>query len=162
VPRELLAWIEHSTLGVLMRGSGVWAYAVVNLFHILGVATLFGSILILDLRLLGVWRNVPLASLARAAVPLARVGFGLAVATGAGLLATNATEYVGNPFLLIKFPAIALGLANVWLLGRSGAWRAHRTRALTPGEGRQLAALGGVSLASWLTAVAAGRMIGYW
>lgn len=160
--RDLLAWMEASTLGVLMRQSGVWTYAVVNLFHILGVATLFGSMVMLDLRLLGVWRHVPLASLSRAAVPLAKAGFIVAAATGVGLLATNATEYNGNPFLLIKFPAIALGLANVWMLSRLPAWKAHRTRALTVREDRQLAALGGVSLASWLTAITAGRMIGYW
>ncbi|MBI4887432.1 MAG: DUF2214 domain-containing protein, partial [Acidobacteria bacterium] len=51
--RDFLAWMQASTLGVSMRESGVWTYAVVNLTHILGVATLFGSILILDLRLLG-------------------------------------------------------------------------------------------------------------
>ncbi len=160
--REALAWMESSTLGVLMRESGLWTYAVVNLFHILGVAALFGSVLILDLRLLGVWRPVPLASISRAAVPLASAGFVLAAATGTALLATNATEYAGNPFLLIKFPAIAFGLTNVWVLGRSAAWKAHRGRALTAAEDRLLAAFGGVSLAAWVTAVAAGRMIGYW
>lgn len=145
-----------------MRESGVWTYAIVNLFHILGVATLFGSILILDLHLLGVWRRVPLVALSRATVPLAMVGFAVAATTGVGLLSTNATEYIGNPFLLIKFPAIALGLVNVAILSRLPAWRAHRDRELTAGEHRQLAFMGGISLASWLTAVAAGRMIGYW
>ena len=56
-----------------------------------------------------------------------------------GLLATKATEYVGNPFLLIKFPAIALGLINVWVIKRSGPWRAHRERDLAPDEERALA-----------------------
>ena len=82
--------------------------------------------------------------------------------TGVALLSTNATEYRGNPFLLIKFPAIALGLLNVSILSRLPAWKAHRERALTSREDRQLALMGGLSLASWLTAVSAGRMIGYW
>ena len=46
-----------------MRDSGVWTYGVVNLAHILGIAMLFGAIVVLDLRLLGVWRAVPLAAL---------------------------------------------------------------------------------------------------
>jgi hypothetical protein len=42
------------------------------------------------------------------------------------------------------------------------AWRERSARALLPREERQLAVAGGVSLVCWLTAVAAGRMIGYW
>jgi uncharacterized protein DUF6644 len=160
--RDFLAWMQASALGVLMRESGVWTYAVVNLFHILGISTLFGSILVLDLRLLGVSRHVPLAPVSRLAVPVAKVGFALAVTTGIALLSTNATEYRGNPFLLIKFPAIVAGIVNVGILSRLPAWKAHRERALTSHEDRQLAVMGGLSLASWLTAVSAGRLIGYW
>jgi len=145
-----------------MRESGVWTYAIVNLAHVLGIATFFGSILVLDLRLVGVGRRVPLAALSSSIVPVATTGFVLAAATGLGLLATKTTEYVGNPFLLIKFPAIAFGLVNAAILWRTPAWRAHRTRDLTPGEQSRLAILGGVSLACWLTAIVAGRMIAYW
>ena len=157
-----LAWLEASALGQAMRGSGVWAYGVVNLIHILGVATLFGSILALDLRLLGLWQRAPLAAVATPTVPLAVIGFIVAAFSGACLISTNATEYLGNPFLLIKFPAIALGVLNVGLLHFLPAWRARNTSVPAARERAALAAAGGVSLASWLTAVAAGRMIGYW
>lgn len=157
-----LRWLEHSALGHLMRESGVWTYGVVNLLHLLGIAMLFGSILVLDLRLLGVWRQIPLAAISRPTVLLAGIGFALAATTGVGLLATKATDYIGNPFLYIKFPAIALGLFNIWLVHRSTAWRVHGERDLSPGERGQLAGLGAVSLFSWTTAISAGRMIGYW
>jgi hypothetical protein len=159
---EALAWIQASTLGAFMRQSGPWTYAIVNLAHILGVSTLFGSILVLDLRLVGVWRQVPLDVLSRATVPVSKAGFAAALVTGVALLSSNATEYLGNPFFLIKFPAIALGLINVGVLSRTAAWRARGQRELSRAEQRQLAAIGGVSLASWLTAISAGRMIGYW
>jgi hypothetical protein len=48
-----MAWLEGSALGHVMRESGVWTYGIVNLVHILGVCCLFGSVLILDLRLIG-------------------------------------------------------------------------------------------------------------
>ena len=149
-------------LGRVMRESGPWTYALVNLSHVLGIASLFGAILVIDLRLLGLSRRVPLGSLADAALPIARAGFALAIVSGAGLLSANATEYAGNPFLLIKFLAIAIGLANALLLERSAAWQAGREGTSTDAQRRQLLTMGGVSLASWLTAVAAGRMIGYW
>lgn len=160
--QELLAWIEASSLGHAMRNAGVWAYGVTNLIHILGVATLFGSVLVLDLRLLGFWSRVPLRGVTAPTVPLAAIGFAIAAASGACLVSTNATEYSGNPFLLIKFTAIALGLVNAIALSLLPAWRARLVRDLTTSEHRQLAVAGGVSLASWLTAVSAGRLIGYW
>jgi hypothetical protein len=160
--REFLVWMEATALGHAMRESGPWTYAIVNLSHILGVATLFGSILVLDLRMLGLWRRVPIAALASAVTPVAATGFALAAATGTALLATKATDYLHNPFIYIKFPAIALGIINVGVLQLSPAWKARGTRELSRGEDRQLAAMGGVSLVCWVTAVSAGRMIGYW
>jgi len=158
----LLAWLEASALGHVMRGSGVWMYAIVNLVHILGVSTLFGSILVMDLRLLGLWRRVPIAALASVAPSLALTGFLIAAPSGLGLLATKASEYADNPFLAIKLAAIGLGVLNVLVLRRLPAWRARDVRQLAPAEERQLAIAGGVSLFSWLTAVAAARMIAYW
>jgi len=154
--------MQASALGHFMRESGPWTYAIVNLAHVLGISTLFGSILVLDLRLVGFGRRAPLGAVSSSVVPIAAAGFAIAGATGVGLLATKATEYVGNPFLLIKFPAIALALLNVGILSRTAAWRAHRVRALTAAEERQLAVLGGLSLLCWLTAITAGRMIAYW
>lgn len=159
---EFLAWMESSALGVAMRESGVWTYGILNLGHILGISTLFGSLLILDLHLLGLWRRVPIAALSRATVPVAQVGFTVAAVSGICMVSTNGTEYIGNPFFMIKFPAIGLGLVNVWALSRLPAWRAREDRELTGTEHRQLAIAGGLSLACWLTAITSGRMIGYW
>jgi hypothetical protein len=159
---EFLAWLEASALGVLMRASGVWTYGIVNLGHILGISSLFGSILILDLHLLGLWRRVPLAALSRATVPVAQVGFALAAVSGVGMLSANATEYIDNPFLAIKFPAIGLGLINVWVLSQLPAWRSREQGEPSAREHRHLAIAGGVSLCCWLSAIGAGRMIGYW
>jgi hypothetical protein len=157
-----MAWIEGSALGHAMRESGVWTYGITNLFHILGVSTLFGSILVLDLRLLGVWKEVPLSLISRPTVPLAFTGFVIAACSGVCLISTNATEYVGNPFIYVKFPAIGLGLVNVGLLNAMPAWKARHVRELSLKERTQLRITGGVSLGCWLTAVSAGRLIGYW
>ena len=154
--------MQQSALGHFMRDSSLWTYPIINLVHILGIGSLFGATLIIDLRLLGVWRHLPLSPLTGAAVPVAKTGFFVAATTGAGLLATKATEYAGNPYLLVKFTAIFLGLVNVLVLNFSSAWRAHRNRELSRSEDRQLAVMGGLSLACWLTAITAGRLIAYW
>lgn len=159
---DFTAWMQASTLGHFMRESSPWTYAIVNLAHVLGIATLFGSVVVLDLRLMGVWRRAPLATITDIVSPVAAFGFSMAVVTGVGLFATKATEYVGNPFLYLKFPAIGLGLVNVFVLSQLPAWRDRATRELSQGERLQLALVGGISLACWFTAIAAGRLIAYW
>ena len=177
----ILTWMENSALGELVRGAGVWSYGLINLVHILGIASLFGAVLILDLRLLGWRRHIALATVASITMPIALAGFAVAALSGVSLLATNATEYIGNPFLLIKFVALPCALINALLLGRTSVWRVfiresehkdslaskllqrgHNTREPEPHEQRVLAAFGAVSLLCWLIVVGAGRMIGYW
>jgi hypothetical protein len=140
----------------------VWAYGVVNLVHILGLSTLFGSVLAFDLRLIGVWRRVPLATLERPTLTLAACGFVVAVASGVTLLSTNGSDYVGNPFLPLKFAAIGLGLANIATAQFLPAWRERGAEPLTPRQRFVLRVVGATSLVCWTGAVAAGRMIGYW
>ena len=155
---DVAAWLEASLLARFLR-SGPWLYALVNLAHVLGVALLVGAIAVLDLRLVGLWAEVPVAALARAAVPVAGAGLALALATGPALLAAKATEYVENPFLWAKFGAVAVALANLGALHGSAAWRSGGE---APRARRRFALAGGVSLAAWIAAVSAGRMIAYW
>jgi uncharacterized membrane protein len=157
-----LAWLEDSALGHAIRTSGVWTYAIINLVHILAIATLFGSILVLDLRLIGWRRDVDIATLASISKPLAAAGLAAAIVSGVCLLATNASEYANNPFLPIKLGAIAVGLLNVAALYHLTAWKALGSRDLNERERLHLAFTGAASLLSWLVAIAAGRMIGYW
>ena len=128
----------------------------------LGISSLFGAILVLDLRLLGIWRSVPVQALSRPVIPIATAGFALAVLSGTCMLATNGTDYVGNPFFLVKFAAIAVGLINVAAINRLPAWRSRNAGSPSRAGERQLAFVGAVSLLCWLTAITAGRMIAYW
>lgn len=160
---ELMAWLEASALAEFLRGLGIWTYGLLNLAHILGISTLFGAVLLLDLKLLGLWRSIPAASLIRPIVPLAAVGFVLAAASGIMMLSFNTTDYHGNPFLYVKLPVIVVGLINVAIIQRLGAWRRAAAGAPPePGDRTVLAISGALSLLIWTTVVTCGRMIGYW
>ncbi len=160
---ELMAWLEASALANLLRGLGIWTYGLLNLGHILGVSMLFGMVLLLDLRLLGLWQRIPLAAIIGPTVPLAAIGFGLAVITGIMMLSFNTTDYHGNPFLYLKLPMVVLGMINVVVFQRFGAWqRARDGQPAAVGDQGILRLAGGLSLAIWLTVVICGRMIGYW
>jgi hypothetical protein len=157
---EVAVWLEASLVARVLR-SGPWLYPLVNLAHPLGIALLVGAIAALDLRLVGLWPEVPTAALARATVPVAGAGLALALLTGPALLAVRATEYVENPFLWAKFAAVAVGLANLGALHASAAWRSG-DEARGGARRRRFALAGAVSLAAWVAAVSAGRMIAYW
>ncbi len=149
-----LAALEASAPAQALRFSR-WGYAWVNTAHILGLALLVGAILPLDLRLLGAWRGVPRAVLARVLVPAAATGLGLAMLTGALLFATRASEYAGVGFVQMKLSLVAIGvLSALWL------HRAHGPTLEGAGRGR-LAAHAVVSIICWLGALICGRMIAF-
>lgn len=159
----LLPEIENSSLGHAVRALGGWGYAWINLAHLLSIATLFGAILILDLRLLG-WRaHIRLTDVSALTLPFALAGFAGAVLSGICMLSANASEYQGNPVLLLKFAALLLALANAGVVRRIPAWQARANpESGSVGHSNLLVACGVVSLVSWLTVIAAGRMIAYW
>jgi hypothetical protein len=159
---DWLAWLEASALPEFVRTSGPYSYGIVNLFHVFGIALLFGAIATLDLRFLGVWRTIPVSYLARPIVPVAGTGLILALLSGFTLFTVQATEYYYNPFLYIKLGALVFGIVNVALLHSSASWRTIENAA-TSSAGRTRLALGGaISLLSWITVITAGRMIAYW
>jgi hypothetical protein len=160
---ELMAWLEATALSEFLRGLDIWTYGLLNLVHILGISTLFGSVLLLDLRLMGLWRSIPLPIVIRPTVPLAAIGFILAATSGSLMFSFNTTNYHGNPFLYVKLPMIVVALINVAIIQRLAAWR--RAKAGTPaepGDQRTLVIGGALSLLTWTTVVTCGRMIGYW
>lgn len=135
---------------------GRWAagdiYPYANLVHLLGLVLLLGGIGLLDLRIIGAFRALPLAALSRALIPLAVAGFVLQALSGLVLFAADAVALAGSATFGWKLAAIALALANAAL------FRMLLAEGEISAAARLMAA---VSLAAWLTAAALGRMIAY-
>ncbi len=148
----VLAALEGSGLAAALRGS-TWLYPLVNTAHVLGVALLVGAIAALDLRMLGLWAELPLAVLSRVLVPVAATGLALAVVAGSLLFAAGASEYAASPLFRAKMALVALGIANA--LGYRLLRRRH------PESPTLLRAAGTISLATWLAVLTLGRLIGY-
>ena len=128
-----------------------WTYAAVNTTHVLGIALLVGSILPLDLRLIGVWRSVPLEPLTRVLIPVAATGLVLAMGTGALLFITRATEYAALNLFFVKLALIATGAIH--------ALSVHLGMGLRDAARLRLA--GATSLSIWLAALVSGRMLAF-
>lgn len=154
-------WLEASALGQAVRAAGPWTYAALNTAHVAGVATLFGAILVLDLRLVGFRGREGWRAVASACVPVAGAGLALALPTGLCLLSVNASDYGDNPLLLVKFAAILLGVLNLALLHARPEWRRREVPRDEAAPSPRLALAGALSIASWSTALVCGRLIAY-
>lgn len=151
-----LAWLEASALGELARHSP-WLYPASNLAHVLAAGLLFGSIAVLDLRLiLGAPHTVPVAALAKLAVPMAVAGFLVAVPAGLVLLAAEASALGVNSAFAAKGIALGVALSNVLLVHRR-----YRPAFAGYGDGALSRLHGLLSLASWAGVILAGRAMAY-
>jgi hypothetical protein len=142
------AALESTHLAASLRNS-VWCYPLVNAAHILGVALLVGSIVPLDLRILGVWSSVPFAPLS---LMLTRV----AIVFGALLFITRATEYTASNLFITKMVAVAAGILNALAMRIPFETPTNNSR-----QAVRLRVGAGLSLFIWLTALTLGRLVGY-
>lgn len=152
---QLFRWVEHSRLSVAIRAS-TWGFAVIEMIHLLALALLGGSILVLALRAMNVTLlRQPLARVARGVAPLLLGGLLAMVCSGALLVADGPLRYYANVAFRAKMLLLAIAVSCGIPL-----YRAAR-RASAPGEPplwlRWAAA---VSLVLWLAVGLAGRAIG--
>ena len=151
---DALAALEQSWLGHVGRHSS-WAFTIANVLHVLGAAFVVGSIAVFDLKVLRD-RGRGAGTVGRIAIPLAAVGLAIQIPTGLLLLAVEATKLGINPAFYAKLAFIAVGLVNLAVLhARFGS--GMREDDLPSG----LYGFAIVSLAAWILALIAGRMIAY-
>jgi hypothetical protein len=153
----LLEAIAAWPMATALRGSAI-AYLLVNAIHIAAIGLLLGSIVTLDLRLLGLFRSHPVSHLAPPLVRVAVAGFLCAALTGALLFTTRPAAYAENPAFLAKLALIAVGLLNVVILRLNPLWMEIGNDRHAPIAVRAAAF---ISLVIWLGAVLAGRWIGF-
>ncbi len=150
----LLAALEGTALAQTLRSSR-WGYAAVNTAHVFAIALLIGSVVPLNLRLLGVWRGISREAVVRVLAPVAGTGLALALLTGPLLFSVRAREYSGVEFLQLKLAFIAVGVLFTLALCRAHGFLlrdAPRTRLV----GHAI-----VSTVCWLGALVCGRLIGF-
>ena len=150
--------LQNSSVGVAIRHS-TWLYPVGNVLHVLGVALFVGSIVALDLRLLGFGRGyVSAQGASKLLTPVAVIGILLLVPGGLIIFIADAGPLAANTLLQLKFALIAAGLINAWLFRRHWNPKLGDWDAVSPGGGRAQTVL---SLAIWLAVPTLGRLIAY-
>jgi hypothetical protein len=157
---SLLASLEQTGLATRIRDS-LFLFPLIESVHVIGLALVFGTIAIVDLRLLGVASTErSFQRLASDVMKWTWAAFALTALTGLLMFTTNATGYFNNFYFRAKISLLVLAAINVlafeWTVARTvHVWNEARS---APPAGRAVAV---VSLAIWLAVVVAGRMIGF-
>src|SRR2546425_1800552 len=112
-PALLLQTIEESGLSTWLRESeSPFAFYFVLLFHTFGLALLVGANAVIDLRLLGIERDIPLTPLKRL-FAIMWLGFAINAVSGVLLLIAYPTKALTNPVFYIKLTLIGFA---VWVM----------------------------------------------
>ena len=152
-----LAWLESLPLSVWVHESpSVWAQPTVLTLHTMGMGVLVGASWVLDLRLLGISRNIPLSAF-RWVFRAVTVGLIVNIVTGVLLFAQRATSLgTAIPFL-IKMGLVIASVATLVPL-RSLVFRSDPEQCEVSGSARLLAI---ASILAWSGAITAGRLLAY-
>jgi hypothetical protein len=158
-----LGALEASSLGQAMR-QWLWLYPGVEVVHIVGIGLLFGSIAMLDLRLLGFSRSISVRRLAAHVLPWTAASFILIVPSGLAMFTAHATEFVQSEvfafkMLLILVAGVNAALFHTIVFRTAEVWDSEEMRKRPPPLLARAAAA--VSLLLWISVIACGRLLAY-
>src|SRR5512134_2200018 len=151
--------IEGSAVGVAMRQS-LWLYPAVEIVHLAGIGLLFGSIAILDLRLLGLSRDLPLRRLASHILPWTAASFLLIVPSGLAMFTAHASDFIASPLFALKMGLILAAGVNAALF-HAGAMRTAADWDVNRAPPRAARVAAALSLLFWVSVIACGRLLAY-
>jgi len=158
-PNTPLAAIEALPLAAAMRHS-LWLYPIVEIIHILGFVVLAGSVAMLDLRLLGLSKTIPVTALARHILPWTLGALLLVLPSGLLMFIAHASDFISNPAFITKLTLLSLAACNaLWFhVGPYQGVRTWQTELSPPIAAKASAAL---SLLLWLGVICCGRLLAY-
>lgn len=155
---DFLYWLESTFIGTFVRESpSLWAYPSVLFFHSVGLAALVGINAAVDLRVLGVGKDIPLKPMGRL-IPVMWVGFLVNLISGVMLLLASASILLVTPIFYVKMTFVFLAVVGIWLLDKRVFGESSPSAEDLPMESKLLAA---ASLLCWTGAVVAGRLVAY-
>jgi hypothetical protein len=156
----LLASIEASGLATTIRNS-LFIFPLLEATHVFGLAMVFGTIAIIDLRLLGIAStHRPFTRMASEILKWTWAAFAVTAATGVLMFTTNAGVYYHNAFFRTKMLMLVLAGINMLVFELTAGRTIQRwdKSPAAPLAGKTAAA---VSLVIWITIIFLGRWIGF-
>ena len=137
-----------------------WLFPTIETVHVFALVLVVGSIMTVDLRLLGLTnKERPFSQVASEMLPWTWAAFGVAALAGMLMFSSKALTYYGNIPFRLKMVCLLLAGINMVMFHWLGTRRLEAWDRGRPSRAARLA--GGASLLLWTTIVAAGRWIGF-
>jgi hypothetical protein len=153
---QIVAWLKTTQISEATRYYP-WVWPICETLHFIGLSLLVGVIGLLDVRLLGFFRRVPIAAL-RKLLPYGIVGFVVNLITGVIFVIGAPEQYIHNVAFYYKLLFLLVAGANALLFELlHGRRLAMLTREAATPAAFKLA--GAVSLLSWFMVLYWGRML---
>jgi hypothetical protein len=153
---EILHWIKDMPLGAAVRESR-WLFAMGETLHFIGLCLMVGGLMIVDMRLLGYIRRIPMRA-ALAFLPFVILGFLINLSTGIEFFMTDPFMYWPNPAFKLKMFLILLAGLNALLF----TVMEHRRVLVMKDDaeaGTFTKVTAGLSLALWFCVILLGRLL---
>ena len=157
---QMFAALEATPFATAVRES-TWMFPTFETLHVLFIALVVGTIMIVDFRLINVAsRHRPVSVIMREVLPWTWGAFAGALIFGGLLFCSAATKYAHNPQFLFKMLLLLLAAANmaVFHLGSGRKIELWDQASMTP-NGARIA--GGLSMVIWVSVIVLGRWIGF-
>jgi hypothetical protein len=155
----LLSALQEGSFASAMRDS-MWLFPLVETIHIFGFAILVGSVVMFDLRVLGVSKRISVRLLARHLLLWSAAALLLIVPTGTLMFASEAMDLVGNRAFVIKMLLLMLAMTNAAAFHLGSFRNAEQwDQDTTAPPAARLHAL--ASILIWAGVISCGRMIAY-
>ena len=152
--------IETSPLGDYIASSEL-AFPMIESLHVIAIVTVVGSILMMDLRLLGLAsKETPVTEVSRDTLPYTWGAFILAAITGTLLFISKASTYAIEPWYLSKMVLIVIAGVNM-IVFHLTTWRTVGSWDTGPVIPLPAKVAGALSLFFWLVVVFCARAIGF-
>jgi len=156
----VLESIQSSGLAVGIKNS-LYIFPFLEAVHVIALALVFGTIMVVDLRILGIASTRrPYSRVSADMLRLTWAAFALAALTGALMFTTNARVYYENTFFRIKFALMALAGLNM-LVFQLTSGRGHPDWDESPNAPPQARAAAILSLLLWVLVIGMGRTVGF-
>jgi hypothetical protein len=157
---SICQWLEKTPVAALMRDS-LWIFDITETAHTLGIILVAGTIMLVDLRLLGLGlRREPVSHVVSRIVPWTLSGFGLMFLSGGWLFCAEASKLYHSPAFRIKMVLLLLAGLNA-LIFHLTIYRRARAWDGIPVAPMRARLAGLASLVLWVGIIAAGRSIAY-
>lgn len=153
-------WLYDTLIAAAIRENSL-LFPSIETVHVMAVTLVFGSILVVDLRLLGItWRHRSLSRVTADMLPVTWIAFVVAAISGSLMFVSNALVYGKNVYFWAKVALLVVAFINMLVFHRVTARHVDALDELPtlPSSARMA---GAISLVVWVAIIACGRWIGF-